>query len=323
MYSKIPPPPDVFLRRMQMCKFWRIGKCLKGSLCPFLHFSNEPKICPYYQYGFCSKGKLCDKSHYQRKGKREIINKRNLNEPLPDWYLDWAMDYIGINNPKYIGVDESVFQTLYENISMKSSFYLMKVEDLSLIKLSIEHEIWSSSNENMMKLVTSFLNSDNLFIIFYSDEEKTLLGYGVMSSLPVNTKNSIIKQFLKEGIDYHFGIHWIKQENTNKSDLRKLLNTNTLIEFAEMTPEIGRKLIKMIDPIEECESEKETASVLSFPKEFTKTKTSKQKRDEKYKKRSHKHSHHRYHHPKEDNMDYWKEFHSLSKANMLSLESAK
>lgn len=265
----ISSPTDVQRLKRIVCKFWKIGNCFKGKNCPYLHLIPEDEICPYYILGFCENGKFCNKYHYRISLSIESLSNNIENSFLPDWYLNWSINHIGIHSKKYYDLPFEKAKTLYDNSSYKSSFFLIKYQDEMLINLSKQHKIWSSSNNNILNLVKAYLNSDNVFILFYSKIEKAFSGYALMTSLPDNFKNSITKKFLTGEMEYHFGLYWLKEKwNKNNSEVNKLLDIDKLNDFEELSSKISCKLIKTLDVFEEIDSEKETASVNSTHKEI-------------------------------------------------------
>ena len=62
-----------------ICKYYILGKCLKGRNCPYLHMSKLE--CPNYHIGYCKDGPLCQFSHIKKdKYSEDEINEEEMEE---------------------------------------------------------------------------------------------------------------------------------------------------------------------------------------------------------------------------------------------------
>ena len=73
-----------------ICKYFILGKCIKGENCPYLHSQIEkPKEmeqveCPMYSIGFCKNGPVCHFLHIKRdKYIKEEIEEKNTTSTTP------------------------------------------------------------------------------------------------------------------------------------------------------------------------------------------------------------------------------------------------
>lgn len=260
----ISSPNQIQNLKRIVCKFWKMNTCLKGINCPFLHLISEKEICPYYILGFCEKGKLCKKIHYRIDSSIESLSSNFPDCELPEWYLNWSINYFGLSRRQYLGLNIEEAKTLFDNKCYKSSFFLIKCNNQSILNLSKNYKIWSTSNENILSLVKTYLHSDHVFILFYSKPEKAFSGYALMSSLPDNFMNSIVKKFLSEGTEYHFELFWIKEKYAkNNCEGMKFIDIDKLKDFEELSTDISCQLIKTLDSMDEIDSGRETSSVNS------------------------------------------------------------
>ena len=62
-----------------VCKYFILGKCIKGKNCPYLHMSKIE--CPNYHIGYCKDGPLCQFSHIKKdKYSEDELNEEEMEE---------------------------------------------------------------------------------------------------------------------------------------------------------------------------------------------------------------------------------------------------
>ena len=73
-----------------ICKYFILGKCIKGENCPYLHSQVEkPKEmseveCPMYSIGFCKNGPVCHFLHIKKdKYVEEDLEEKNTTSTTP------------------------------------------------------------------------------------------------------------------------------------------------------------------------------------------------------------------------------------------------
>ena len=65
-----------------VCKYFILGKCIKGKNCPYLHsqIDKENIECPMYSIGYCKNGPLCQFSHIKKDKYSEEDSEEMMEE---------------------------------------------------------------------------------------------------------------------------------------------------------------------------------------------------------------------------------------------------
>ena len=87
--SSVKPTQKGGIKGKIICKYFMLGKCIKGENCPYLHSQVEkPKDeeveCPMYSIGFCKNGPVCHFLHIKKdKYVEEEIEDKNTTSTTP------------------------------------------------------------------------------------------------------------------------------------------------------------------------------------------------------------------------------------------------
>ena len=88
--SSVKPTQKGGIKGKIICKYFMLGKCIKGENCPYLHSQVEkPKDeeveCPMYSIGFCKNGPVCHFLHIKKdKYVEEEIEDKNTTSTTPN-----------------------------------------------------------------------------------------------------------------------------------------------------------------------------------------------------------------------------------------------
>lgn len=63
-------------------------------------------------------------------------------------------------------------------------FFVVKCFNYDSIKISIEHQVWSTSLGPTRKLSNAFKNADHIILIFSVNESRSFQGFALMESEP-------------------------------------------------------------------------------------------------------------------------------------------